>query len=247
MRRFFSLSKAMLLVHLRERAQLFWNFAFPIFLLVIYGAVFGGDDVTTFMTWTMPGVVAINILAFGLISSSTLITEMRTKGVLRRLQASPVPALHLLGAYLLVNVISCLLQSALIVAVAMLFYGVRLPVMNLALALPMAVLAVLVAMALGQAVSSVAASAGATVVIGQVLYFGQMFITDLILPIQFLPAWVQLVGPWLPGYAIAQMVRPPLQAGTLSPELGLHLLVAALYALAAILIAARLFKWEARG
>ncbi|MBL8058170.1 MAG: ABC transporter permease [Anaerolineales bacterium] len=246
MRRFLVLTKAILLVHLRERAQLFWNFAFPVFLLVIYAAVFGGDDLASFIAWMVPGIIATNILAFGLISSSTLITEMRTKGVLRRLQASPVPTAHLLGAYLLVNVLSCLLQLALIIVVATLFYGLRVPPANLALAAPWVVVAVLVAVVIGQAVSSVVGSAGAAVVIGQVLYFGQMFITDLIMPIQYMPAWVQRVGPWLPGYAIAQLVRPPLQEGVLSPELGTSLLLAAAYTLVAGLLAARFFKWEAR-
>ncbi len=246
MRRFLILTKAILLVHLRERAQLFWNFAFPIFLLVIYAAIFGGDDLASFITWMTPGIIATNILAFGLISSSTLITEMRTKGVLRRLQASPVPTAHLLGAYLLVNVLSCLLQLALIIVAATLFYGLRVPPANLALAAPWVVVAVLVSVVIGQAVSSVVGSAGAAVVIGQVLYFGQMFITDLIMPIEFMPDWVQRVGPWLPGYAIAQLVRPPLQEGVLSPELGASLLLAAAYALVAGLLAARFFKWEAR-
>ena len=81
MRRFMIFTKAMFLIHLRDRALLFWNLAFPIFLLVIYGAVFGGDNVTEFMAWTMPGVVAINILAFGLLGSSSMMTELRAKGV----------------------------------------------------------------------------------------------------------------------------------------------------------------------
>jgi ABC-2 type transport system permease protein len=246
MRRFVTLAKAILLIHLRERSQLFWNFAFPVFLLVIYAAVFGGDDIPTFMAWMVPGVVATNILAFGLISSSALVTEMRTKGVLRRLQASPVPTGHLLGAYLLVNVLSCLLQTALIVLVAVVVYGLRLPALNAALAVPWVVVAVLISVMIGQAVSSTVGTAGAAVVVGQVLYFGQMFIADLIMPIEFMPEWVQKVGPWLPGYAIAQMVRPPLQEGLLSPDLGMSLLLGGLYALIAAILAARFFKWEAR-
>lgn len=246
MRRFLVLTKAILLVHLRERAQLFWNFAFPVFLLVLYAALFGGDDLAGFIAWMTPGIIATNILAFGLISSAALMTEMRTKGVLRRLQASPVPAAQLLGAYLVVSVLSSLLQIALILLVAVLGYGLKVPAGHLALAAPWLAVAVLAAVVIGQAVSGLTASAGAAVVIGQVLYFGQMFITDLIMPIEFMPAWVQRVGPWLPGYAIAQLVRPPLQEGVLSPELGASLLLAAGYALVAGLLAARFFKWEAR-
>jgi len=91
MKRFLVLTKAMTLMHLRNRSTLFWNLAFPVFLLVIYSQIFGAMDVggTDFMTWVVPGVVVFNILAFGLLSSGTLMVNMRENGVLRRLQASP--------------------------------------------------------------------------------------------------------------------------------------------------------------
>lgn len=246
MRRFLTLTRSLFLVYLRERSTLFWNFAFPIFLLIIYGVVFGGDDVTRFMSWTMPGVVAINLLAFGLIGSSTLMTEFRQKGVLRRLQASPAPTLTLVGAYLVVNVAIALLQSAIVVAFAMLVYGVQLPALNLLLALPMILITVLMSVALGQVISGAVPGAGGAVAVGQILYFGQMFITDLVIPLNQLPQWVQDVGRWLPGYAMAQLVRPPLQDGALSPDFALNLALTLAYGAVAVLLAARLFKWEAK-
>ena len=59
MRRFLVLTKAMTLIHLRNRSTLFWNLAFPVFLLVIYSQIFGAMDVggTGFMAWVVPGVV----------------------------------------------------------------------------------------------------------------------------------------------------------------------------------------------
>lgn len=246
MRRFLLLTKALFLIYLRERSTLFWNFAFPVFLLVIYAAVFGGNDVTGFMSWITPGVLATNVLAFGLISSSTMMTEFRNKGVLRRLQASPVPTMTLVGAYIVVNLAIALLQAAVVVAVATLVYGVDMPVAHLALAFPMVILSVLMSVALGQVVSGLVPSAGGAVALGQMLYFGQMFIADLIMPVAQMPAWVQTVSPWLPGYAIAQLVRPPLQTGALSPELLPNLLLTLVYGGVAAVLAARLFKWEAR-
>lgn len=39
MKRFLILTKAMTLMHLRNGYVLFWNFAFPILLMLVYGAV----------------------------------------------------------------------------------------------------------------------------------------------------------------------------------------------------------------
>jgi len=246
MYRFFVLTKALFLIYIRERSTLFWNFAFPVFLLVIYAAIFGGDDLAGFMSWMMPGVLALNVLAFGLISSATMMTEFRQKGVLRRIQASPAPALTLIGAYILVNLAIALLQAGLVIAVGVFIYGVPMPPANVLLALPMLLMAVLASIALGQVVSGIAPRAGAAVAIGQILYFGQMFITDLIMPVRMMPDWVQTVGPWLPGYAMAQLVRPALADGTLPTDWARHLLLLAAYTGVSLALAARLFKWEAR-
>lgn len=246
MKRFLALSKAMFLMHIRERSTLFWNFGFPVFLLIIYGAIFGEGDLTSFMTWMVPGVIAINTLAFGLISSSTLMVEMRRKGVLRRLQASPTPTAQLIGAYLLVNVGIGLLQAILVIAFAVVVYKVNISPLGFVQALSMIAISVVMSVALGQVVSGIVPTIGAAVAIGQLLYFGQMFISDAIMPINMMPAWVQQVSPWLPGYAIAQLIRPPLQAGIFSPELGVNLLKTALYLLIGLALAALTFRWEAR-
>jgi ABC-2 type transport system permease protein len=244
MYRFLMLTKAMFLVHIRDRALLFWNIAFPVFLLVIYAAIFGGDDLVGFMAWMMPGVLTANLMAFGLIGSSSTMSELRAKGVLRRLQASPMPASQLISAYIVANVGMALATSVVVILVGVFVYGVQLSAFNILLALPMILVTVLTGVALGQVISGIAPRAGAAVAIGQLFYFAQMFITDLFMPIEMMPDWVQKVGPWLPGYAMAQLVRPALADGTLATEWPRHLLLLAVYTGVALVLAARLFKWE---
>jgi ABC-type polysaccharide/polyol phosphate export permease len=63
---------------------------------------------------------------------------------------------------------------------------------------------------------------------------------------EFMPAWIQKVAPYLPAYAMVQLVRPPLVDGNLCGDLGLNLLVMAGYTIVAGLFAARLFRWAPR-
>jgi ABC-2 type transport system permease protein len=247
-KRFLVLTKAMILMHLRNRTMLFWNLAFPIFLLVIYSQIFGEMDVGSqdFMTWVLPGVVVFNILAFGLLSSGTLMVQMREKGILRRLQASPMPAGQLVGSYLLVNVLIALLQSTMLVVFAGLVFGTPLRLEGVLRALPMVVLGILAFVALGQVISGLATTAAVAVVVGQVINFSQMFVTDMIMPIDFMPEWIQKVAPYLPAYATVQLVRPPLVDGHFGPDLGPNLLVVVAYAAVAGLVAASLFRWAPR-
>jgi ABC-2 type transport system permease protein len=238
----------MTLMHLRNRATLFWNLVFPIFLLVIYSQIFGQLNVggADFMTWVVPGMVVFNILAFGLLGSGTVMVDMREKGVLHRLRASPIPAAQLLGSYLLVNVLIALLQSAILVLFAALVFKMPLTLAGVLRALPMVVMGILAFISLGQLISGLATTTGIAVAIGQILNFSQMFITDMIMPMDMMPDWIQKLAPYLPAYAVVRLVRPPLIDGSFSPDLWANLLVMAAYALVAGVVAARLFRWAPR-
>lgn len=239
MKRFLILTKAMTLMHLRNGYVLFWNFAFPILLMVIYGAV-----MSQFMDYMTPGVIVLNALSFGLVSSSTMMLEMREKGVLRRLQATPLPAVQMIGSYLLVNIVIGVLQSTLIIITGVLLYKVPLSATGLLLAYPMILIGMLAFMALGGIISGVSAKSGSATAIGMTIYFLLMFISDMIFPLDMLPAWLQNVVPYLPAYPVAQLVRSAMLEATLAPQWLSQLLLLAVYGIAATFIAAKLFRWE---
>jgi ABC-2 type transport system permease protein len=239
MHRFLTFTQAMLLIHLRNSQVLFWNFGFPVFLMLIYGAIMGN-----YMQWLTPGVIVLNALSFGLVGSSAMMLEMREKGILRRLRATPMPALQLVGSYLLVNVLLGLLQGALILLTAVALYRVPLTLAGLLVAVPMILAVALTFLALGGVISGVAPKAGVATGAGMTVYFGLMFITDLIFPIDQLPAWLQRLAPYTPSYVAAQLVRSALLDGALDPQWAPHLGLLLVYAAAGALLAGRLFRWD---
>ncbi|MFN8386247.1 MAG: ABC transporter permease [Anaerolineales bacterium] len=239
MKRFLILTKAMTLMHLRNGYVLFWNFAFPVLLMIIYGAI-----MSQFMDYMTPGVIVLNALSFGLVSSSTMMLEMREKGVLRRLQATPLPAAQLIGSYLSVNIVIGVLQSTLIIVAGVLLYKVPVSAMGLLVAYPMILFGLLAFMALGGVISGMSAKAGSATAIGMTIYFVLMFISDMIFPLDMLPAWLQNVVPYLPAYPAAQLVRSAMLDASLDPQWFSQILLLAAYGIVATLIAAKLFRWE---
>jgi ABC-2 type transport system permease protein len=248
MSRFLFLTKAMFLIHIRNRITMFWNMVFPVFIMVIYALIFGNSTVGTlsYMTWVLPGVIVLNILAYGLMGSSSMLVNLREQGVLRRLQATPVPAFEIIGSYLIVNVAVAAIQVGLVLATAALFFGFDLTLLALLRSLPMILAAILVSVALGMIVSGLAPKAGVALAVGQILYFSQMFITDMIMPIERMPEWLQSAARFLPGYAITQLVRAPLVFGEWDPALLPNLLLLAGYAALAAVLAAVFFRWAPR-
>jgi len=239
MKRFLILTKAIFLMHLRNGFVLFWNFAFPVLLMLIYGVV-----MSQYMDYMTPGVIVLNALSFGLVGSSNMMLEMREKSVLRRLQASPLPAGQLIGSYLLVNLLIGILQSTLIIIAGVLLYKVPVSGLSLALAYPMILAGLLAFMALGGIISGVAAKAGTATAVGMTIYSSLMFISDMVFPLDMLPNWLRNVVPYLPAYPVVQLVRSALLDATLDPKWIAHLLLLATYGIGATLIAAKLFRWE---
>lgn len=239
MKRFLILTKAIFLMHLRNGFVLFWNFAFPVLLMLIYGVVMG-----QYMDYMTPGVIVLNALSFGLVGSSNMMLEMREKSVLRRLQASPLPAGQLIGSYLLVNLLIGILQSTLIIIAGVLLYKVPVSGLSLALAYPMILAGLMAFMALGGIISGVAAKAGTATAVGMTIYSSLMFISDMVFPLDMLPNWMQNVVPYLPAFPVVQLVRSALLEATLDPKWMTHLLLLAVYGIGATFIAAKLFRWE---
>lgn len=239
MKRFLILTKSIFLMQLRNGFVLFWNFAFPVLLMVIYGVVMG-----QYMDYMTPGVVVLNALSFGLVGSSNMMLEMREKSVLRRLQASPLPAGQLIGSYLLVNLLIGILQSTLIIIAGVLLYKVPISGLSLALAYPMILAGLMAFIALGGIISGVAAKAGTATAVGMTIYSSLMFISDMVFPLDMLPEWLRNVVAYLPAYPVVQLVRSALLEATLDPKWLTHLLLLAVYGIGATFIAAKLFRWE---
>jgi ABC-2 type transport system permease protein len=239
MKRFFILTKAMFLIQVRNGAVLFWNFAFPILLMIIYGVI-----MSQYMAYMTPGVITLNLLSFGLVGSSTMLLEMREKGILRRLQATPLPAQRLVGAYLLVNFAITFLQSILILVMGIVLYKVEIPTTGLLLAIPMIIAGVFTFLALGGVVSGLAPKAGVATGAGMTVYFTLMFISDMVFPITMLPDWLQKIVPYLPAYPVAKLIRSALLDNALDPNWVTYLIILGIYAVGAAIIAAKLFRWE---
>ncbi len=246
MHRFLTLTKSLLLQTARNPQTLFWNLVFPVFLLVIYRFIFGGYavDGEDFMRWVVPGIITLNIMSFGLIGGAVNVVEMREKGVLRRLRATPLPAFQFIGAYLVNYVIVCLLQSIFVIVVARLLFGVAYPAHNIAIALPLILISIVAFIALGQVISGAAQQMGVALAISQLLYFAQMFISDTVMPIDQLPGWLRVITPWLPSYAMGDLIRPALLSGGVNERFAFNLLLLIGYGLVAALIASRTFRWD---
>jgi ABC-2 type transport system permease protein len=91
----------------REVVPLLWGVGFPIVLLSVMGAFSNGPDKSlggfSLVAAYEPILIAFSCATFALQGLPTVLTGYRERGILRRLNATPVGAGRLLGAQLTVT------------------------------------------------------------------------------------------------------------------------------------------------
>ncbi len=247
MRRFWTMARALLLMHLRERETLFWFFIFPVGLLLLLGAAFAGpDERGGAAAWLMAGVLVQNVMAAGLNGDAAWLAGMRDRGVLTRLRAAPLPSTTLVGAYLTVRLGLVLLQSILIVGTSLAVFGVRPTWTGIAPATVAVLVGAIVFLLAGQAVAAVAPTESAANTIANMLFFPLLFLSNLVVDADAFPTWLATIARWLPASMLVDLVRPALTTKPAVQAAWLNLAGLLGYGLLALAIVARWFRWEPR-
>lgn len=225
---------------LRNGEQLLLTLIIPVVLLVLFSATslldVGGGSRVDFLT---PGILALAVLSTAFTGQAIGTGFERRYGVLKRLGATPLPRSGLILAKTLCVVLVELLQAVVIVLVA-LALGWH-PHGN-----PLSVLLFLL---LGTAAFSgfgllMAGTlrAEATLAAANLVYLLLLVLGGVVFPLTKFPVGVRSVLELLPISALSDGLRQILRHGTALP--GRDLLVLAAWAIAALLLAVRFFRWE---
>ena len=245
----------------REKEAVFFSFLMPILLLALFSVIFGGqfgDDGSGGMTaggYFLPGMLSAGVLLTSFQTMAMSVTSERDDGTLKRLRATPMPAVaYFLGKVGLVAVASTV-QVALLLLVARILFGVHLP----STADRWSVFALVFRSASSAAPSSespyssmaTARTVGA-VVIGPMLVL--QFISGVYFAFDTVPQWLQQVASLFPLKWIAQGMRSVFYPSQLASaemagawETGRTVLVLAAWAVGGLVLCALTFRWFKRG
>jgi ABC-2 type transport system permease protein len=235
-------TEATLLV--REVVPLLWGAGFPMVLLVIMGAFSHGPDKSlggfSLVASYEPVLIAFTCATFALQGLPTVLAGYRERGILRRLNATPVGAGRLLGAQLTVNLTVTLVATLGIVIVGDAAFGVPLPGQAVGFILAL-ILTAAAMLGLGLLVASLARTGRVAGAVGTMAFLPLMFFAGLWMPQATMPAALRRVGDDTPlGAAVSALQRS--MAGQWPHPAGLAILAG--YAVVFGLLAWRLFRWD---
>jgi ABC-2 type transport system permease protein len=228
---------------LRNGEQLVLTLIIPVLLI----AAFSQENLVSYgpgsrIDFLAPGILALAVLSTAFTSQAIATGFERRYGVLKRLGATPLSRRGLIAAKTLTVLAVEVLQSALIVVVALLL-GWH-PRGGGAAAVWSVVLMVVATAAFSGLALLLAGTlrAEATLAAANLLYLVMLGIGGVVFPLTKFPAGARPVLRLLPAGALSDGLRSMLQLGGGVPVR--DLLVLAVWAVVAIAVAARAFRWE---
>lgn len=252
-----------LLGFVRERDAMIFIFAYPLIMMAIFASVFSGNQIfdmgtsqmeINFAQYFLPGMVATGVMLSSFQSMAISIAVERDDGTLKRLRATPLPALSYflgkVGQVLLISIV----QIGGLIALAVLAFDVPLPDADRwGVFLWVFTLGTAAGAVCGVAFSSVPRSgrSASAVVIPVVLVL--QFISGVFFPYPSLPDWMQQVAQLFPLKWLAQGMRSvflPEEFAQIEPsgewQYLLIAVVLGLWLVGGLVIGVRKFRWRRR-
>ena len=228
---------------LRNGEQLVLTLIIPVLLL----AAFSQEDLVSYgpgrrIDFLAPGILALAVLSTAFTSQAIATGFERRYGVLKRLGTTPLSRRGLISAKTLTVLVVEVLQSVLIVAVAL---GLGWQPHGGAAAVASVILLMVAGTAAFSGLALLLAGtlrAEATLAAANLLYLVMLGIGGVVFPLTKFPPSAQPILRLLPAGALSTGLRSVLQYGSGLPVCDLLVLV--VWAVAAIALAARFFRWE---
>jgi ABC-2 type transport system permease protein len=237
------------------RAMVF-GVIFPPLLVVIFNSVFAsssGPDVTRFAgtrldteSYFTAGIMAYAITLSAFSTLAVTLTGQRESGQLKRYRGTPVPAWTFVAALVVRSIAQVALTSGAVLVVGS-FYGATLPLDGIVGLVVYAVLGTTTMCALGIAVTALTPTAEAAAAAAPFAAVLLSFVSGVFVPIDQLGHTLADVGRIFPLAHLAEGLQLSFAAHGGTGLDGGDVLSLAIWALAAVVVAARRFRWEPVG
>jgi ABC-2 type transport system permease protein len=238
----------------RARESVIFSFLFPVILLAIFGAIFNFTIApgVTFTRYFVAGMIAAGLLTTSFQTLAIQIPIERDRGVLKRLAGTPMPrSAYFLGKIFMVLVVG-LLEIAVLLAVATLVYGVKLPdtLDRWFTLLWVSVLGIAACTLCGIAMSSLPREGKRAPAIVTPVALVLQFISGVFFVFTALPGWMQQIAAIFPLKWMTQGMRAVFLPDSFahreaagSWELGRVALVLGAWVLIGLVLCLRTFRW----
>jgi ABC-2 type transport system permease protein len=194
------------------------------------------------VSFFVPSILAMALMQLGIFAAIPLV-QQREKGILKRLNTTPLPRWALVGSNVIVRLIIAAAQTVIILGIGIALLGVEITGSPLLIA-GFVVLGALAFTSIGYVIASFARTEEAANGMTSVVQFPLMFLSGIFFPLEIMPEWLRGVATFLPLTYLGDALRQTMVGGTPFAPLGVDALVLAGWLVVTLAISARYFRWQ---
>lgn len=247
MKAYKAMLKTEIKLSLRGMDMLIFAIIMPIIVLVILGIIYGNKPAFegasyTFIQQSFGALVSISICAGGVMGLPLLVSDYRSKQVLKRFKVTPISPITILLVEVTIYFLYALVSLITLLAVAVIFFDFRMQ--GSIIHFIIGWLLVMVSMfSIGMMVGGIAKNSKVAGILASILYFPMLVFSGATLPYEVMPKAMQKIVDILP---LTQGIKI-LKCATLNLPIDnvlLPIIVMIGIAIICILVAIKFFKWE---
>ena len=237
----------------RNPASVFFTVMLPVIFLVIFSALFSGDDVQvggetiSTETYYVPAITCLGVISATLVNLAINLTRARDAGQLKRLRGTPVPTWAVFAGRIGNSIVLSLLMFVLVTTIGALAFDVDVPWDHLPAILVPLVIAAASFCALGIALTSVIPSDEAAPAVTNFSVLPLYFLSGIFIPQTEIPDGILTAAGVFPIRNFFLAFFTSYEPGVTGAgfEWG-HLAIVAAWGLGGMLLAIRFFRWTPR-
>lgn len=247
MKTFRTMLKTELKLSLRGMDMLIFAICVPLVVLILLGIIYGNQPAYegagyTFLEQSFSALTTISICAGGVMGLPLVVSDYRSKNILKRYRVTPVSPLMILlvqvaiyTLYAVVSLFSLYLAAALFFGYQ--FYGSFLTFLG-------GYLLVIVSMfSIGMMVGGVAPNTKIASVVASVLYFPMLIFSGATLPYEVMPTGLQKIADILPLTQGIKLLKAA-SLGLPVDSVFVPVVIMLVIAVVCITVSLKCFKWE---
>lgn len=233
----------------RTPVAAFFTLVFPLMFLVLFTAIFGNDEIeglnVTTAQFFAPGLAAFAAVSASYTNLAIGTAISRDNGILKRVRGTPLPPWIYIAGRIGSSIYLAAVAVIIMMGVAVAFYGVSVYGRTLAAVIVTFFVGVGCFAALGMLVAALAPNGDSTPAITNATLLPIAFISDIFIPTDNPPAWMELLGNFFPLRHFASSFRDAFDPTLTGSQFHWGSLgYMSLWGVVAVVLAVRFFKWE---
>jgi ABC-2 type transport system permease protein len=229
----------------RDKRSLFFTFAFPVIMILIFGSVFSSNTWAGIpaINYLLPGIIVMALMMIAMNNNAVKITGDREKGIFRRLSLTPLKRHTLLTGHAIVRYIIVLLSTLLLVNIGTIVFKASFGG-NYFLFLLVLTLGAMTFMTLGFVLSSVVKNTSSATTLCMAILFPLMFLGGCFWSLDQMPAFIRPICDALPTTHLNTALRMISIQGAGFSQIWPELPVLLGWLAGCSVLAVKFFKWE---